>query len=330
MRTLLGAVLSLMLVSCSDEPSAAPQGPASSTTSYETDIEPVSTIGHTVLAAVPYTTEDAVVLAGDNQVASIDPEAETVSWTADVPGFGVAEGFGSLWVTDLEGNKVRRLDPATGNEQATIPLGGGPIPVLATSDEVWVGGHRDGLVYRLDPRTNKVTARVRVAPHGSIGPHNLASEARDLYVDVGESNSVIRIDMDSAKVTGRFPMTGSMVACGQLVVDRPLVWVTGCFESDQVARIDTRTGDVHNSDYLSAYGISAFIAGDLLWVAAVDYTVDDPEEAGVFIALDTATRAEVSRLRTGNAGAFALLAFGSWWVEATDGLQRFDPADLQR
>jgi YVTN family beta-propeller protein len=116
-----------------------------------------------------FAAEGAIISANPDGVASIDPGTLRVLWPADVPAFRAAAGFVSVWVTDLEGKLVRRLDVLTGAVQAEIPVPGGPIGILVHRDRVWVGGHRDGTVSGIDPGTNKVVSVIRVGPAGPGG-----------------------------------------------------------------------------------------------------------------------------------------------------------------
>jgi hypothetical protein len=89
---------------------------------------------------------------------------------ADNLGF-MASGFGSVWVADSKNLEVLRVDPRTHQVQARIPTGGdtnalGGDPVVNTgAGAVWAIARAPGVdggsrVLRIDPETNRVTARV--------------------------------------------------------------------------------------------------------------------------------------------------------------------------
>jgi virginiamycin B lyase len=89
---------------------------------------------------------------GRGGVTRIDPRANRPTKT--VAGFrapiGLALGFGSLWVADIEAKSIHRLDPRTGHRDARLGVGGIPIRLRVGFGSLWV---RDdsGRVLRLQP-----------------------------------------------------------------------------------------------------------------------------------------------------------------------------------
>jgi len=110
---------------------------------------------------------------------------ETVSEpkvVGDVPlaeNLGTIEaGFGSVWVADTDRQRVLRVDPRTRRVVARIATGGDPNafggdPVITVgAGALWAIARRPGFdggakVLRIDPRTNRVTARVTLRPKGA-------------------------------------------------------------------------------------------------------------------------------------------------------------------
>jgi YVTN family beta-propeller protein len=72
----------------------------------------------------------------------------------------VALGEGGVWTVSRAGATLTRLDPATGDVEATIPLAAAPNGVAAGAGAVWVTMPR--AVQRVDPRTNRVVATIRL------------------------------------------------------------------------------------------------------------------------------------------------------------------------
>jgi streptogramin lyase len=96
----------------------------------------------------------------------VDAETGEPTWTVR-PGpaiGGLAAGAEGVWVADGRRNRVLRLDPATGDVVAVIPLDlmetesqfGIVTAIVATDDAVWVAA-RGGLLHRIDPTTNTAT-----------------------------------------------------------------------------------------------------------------------------------------------------------------------------
>ncbi len=69
---------------------------------------------------------------------------------------GVVGAFGSIWATGQDG--VIRIDPATDQVVATIPIAGGAGWTAASADAVWVTTTTG--VARIDPATNSVAATI--------------------------------------------------------------------------------------------------------------------------------------------------------------------------
>jgi len=101
--------------------------------------------------------KDAVWAAGahcGNHVARINPrsnrQAGQVKGALSAP-IGLALGFGSLWVADLDAKTIDRVNPRTGRIVARLRVGGLPIRLGIGFGSVWV---RDdsGRVLRIRPR----------------------------------------------------------------------------------------------------------------------------------------------------------------------------------
>jgi YVTN family beta-propeller protein len=91
--------------------------------------------------------------SGAGVVTRIDPR--TNKPTKTVTGFmapiGLALGYGSLWVADIERKAIDRVNPRTGRIIARLPVGGIPIRLAIGFGAVWV---RDdtGRVLRIKPQ----------------------------------------------------------------------------------------------------------------------------------------------------------------------------------
>lgn len=88
-----------------------------------------------------------------HHVLRIDPRTDRV--TREVKGkleapIGVALGFGSLWIADLDAQTIDRVDPRTGRMLGRLHVGGQPIRIAVGFGSVWV---RDdsGRVLRIAP-----------------------------------------------------------------------------------------------------------------------------------------------------------------------------------
>src|SRR6266508_1547910 len=80
----------------------------------------------------------------------------------NVPQFGgFVAGAGFLWVTDIGRSAVFRVSLKTGVTVATIPVSGRPAGVAIGAGAVWIADG-NGMILKLDPRTNEIDARIPV------------------------------------------------------------------------------------------------------------------------------------------------------------------------
>ena len=79
----------------------------------------------------------------------------------------IAFGEGALWVANMSGDSVYRIDPTSNSVSSVIPVGDGPTALAFGSGAVWVSNTAGGTISRIDPGTNHVsTITVGNAPSG--------------------------------------------------------------------------------------------------------------------------------------------------------------------
>jgi streptogramin lyase len=184
--------------------------------------------------------------AGDrcfSRLTRIDPRTNVVSAAFDVDSpVGLAYGYGSLWVVNHRTARISRLDPRTGMATATIGvrlpgegLFEGPEQVAAGLGGVWVT--QPDVVTRIDPRTNKVVARIRF-PRGSE-PATFALGPDALWV-VGV-RQIFRIDPRTNRILASARVgkhTGNDYrGLRRMLVDGSTLWLADG-DADTVDRID--------------------------------------------------------------------------------------------
>lgn len=88
-----------------------------------------------------------------NGIARVDQRLsrQTRTVKGEIAPIGLALGFGSLWVADIDRKAIDRVDPRTGRVVARLPVGGIPIRLATGFGSVWV---RDdtGSVLRIRPQ----------------------------------------------------------------------------------------------------------------------------------------------------------------------------------
>ena len=113
-------------------------------------------------------------------------------------------GFGSLWLT-TDGNRLERVDPASGRVTARIDTLGSAEQVVADGPgpdvflSVTFGANR-AAVARLNPATNCVDSLAFVGTADSAGYISVATSPTNVYVNFGKG-SLAAIDPATMQVT---------------------------------------------------------------------------------------------------------------------------------
>jgi YVTN family beta-propeller protein len=93
---------------------------------------------------------------------------------------GEPDGNTSGWVSNPEGDTVWRLDPFTGEVVARIPVGDAPTGIALGDGAVWVANSGDGTVSRIDPASETVVETITVGGH----PQSIAVGEDGVWVTV--------------------------------------------------------------------------------------------------------------------------------------------------
>ena len=116
---------------------------------------------------------------------------------ADAIFSGIAVGEGAVWVVgDPLDHTLWRIDPASGELLATIPLPFAPTDVAAGEGAVWVTSNLDDMLSQVDPVDNEIAATIRVG-RGAAG---VATGAGSVWVANAIDGSVSRVDPRTLRV----------------------------------------------------------------------------------------------------------------------------------
>lgn len=148
---------------------------------------------------------------------------------------GLAAGDGYLWVTATDAGEVLRIDPATA-AITRVHVGGSPVGIAVTSEDVWFADPSNGNVVRLDPHALRpIGDPIQVGTK----PTQLAVAGDSLFVSDGDAGTIARIDAHSGEKLGPPIRIGPPVRDGvapALASTEASVWVSG-FASNTVTRI---------------------------------------------------------------------------------------------
>src|SRR2546428_12078274 len=198
---------------------------------------------------------------------------------------------------------------ATGPAQAIITVGPRPgVPVVAAG-AVWVPNTGDGTVARIDPRSDRVVAKLRIgnqaafykrdceakgSVHSFMGtsfhgrdcdlPSALSVGAGTLWILKNDEQMVLRVDPRSQRVLARIAL--GFVPFDIAATDNA-VWITG-YWADQLARIDPKTNEVVARLTVPDGASGVAVSDEAVWVAS---TI-----AGVVSRIDPTTNRVVARI----------------------------------
>jgi DNA-binding beta-propeller fold protein YncE len=153
-----------------------------------------------------------------------------------------------------------RVDPASGEVLATIPLPGNAAGVAVGGGAVWVISTLDPItIYRIDPNTKRVVATIDTG-HTPTG----ALAYLDPYLWVANKDGdLTRIDSRTNRVTSfavGSPEWPALVAEGQAI------WISAPLDN-MVARFDIATGAISKTMRTGSRPQGFAVLGNDIWVA---------------------------------------------------------------
>ena len=218
---------------------------------------------------------------------------------AGVGGGGIqtlTAGVGSVW--SLVGDEVLRIDPATGNVTATIPVARLSSSIATGFGSVWVDSQRAKLD-RIDPASNTVISKT---PLSASSAALTIGEGYVWDLAISEAARVSKID----PVTGRILSELESPARAFLVTSLGRLWVAdhdGYFGS-----IDVMTGVPSQSKRVAQAIMGVTASGGIVWVNGGDLVGIDASTGKVVI------RVKIEPPQQASAG-IAVLGHQVWLVE---------------
>jgi virginiamycin B lyase len=244
------------------------------------------------------------------------PALPNVLATLPVPGDGTIEaGDGQVWVANVEGESIMRIDPSTARVVATVAARSGRpgyYGIGLGEGAVWLSNYVDNTVARLDPSDGALTAVVPVGEQ----PEGIAAAAGAVWVANHHGGSVSHID----PTTNRVVATVSVGPAGDggphdITAAAGSIW-TVVPNLGAVVRIDPETNRVLATIHVTG-GACRVVAGaaDAVWVAGGAC-------GGALTRIDPATNTVVTELRSSELGGQAAgvaIVDDSVWVAVRPG-----------
>lgn len=198
----------------------------------------------------------------------------------------LAMGDRALWVSGFD--TVSRLDPRTGRLLSGIktPGTGDYSHIVVTKRAVWVTATAAGAVYRIDPRTKRVSATV----HLGGAPVGVAVGRGGVWVTRPTQGlgQLLKIDTRNDRVTGRLRLGPGP---GQVIYGQHALWVQNTSPASlmRVNPVSTRVSTVIGNGPVAAGSPSSgsiAVGYGSLWSAANgSLTRLDPSTAKVIAAV---------------------------------------------
>jgi DNA-binding beta-propeller fold protein YncE len=210
---------------------------------------------------------------------------------------------GDLWVADCGEGTLNRIDTRTAKKTATIATGianpEGELNVVAGAGSIWVASDEKGVIARIDPVGNRVTASIAVDP----GSFYLTFGFGSLWAVSNARQSIQRIDPRTNAVVKRTELGREP---GFLAAGAGAVWVQEQGDGT-VARIDAATGQLSGRVKIGEnlkYG-DIDTGGGKVWLR----TTDDQ----VFVVIDAKSMAILARKgKAAGSGALRYTRAGLW------------------
>jgi len=269
-------------------------------------------------------THDAVWAAGhhDRLLYKIDPATNKIVMTWPVAGFeaGVPDAdAGAVWVPSAAGGLVR-FDPLAGRATAQIRDQASAISYAYLA--MWQTS-REHQLLRLDLRTNRVRTMLQYAPGGNDWDDGIAFAAGDVWIGVGYTGQLIRVDPRTGRIVKRI-FLGSTYSELVPAYDGGSIWAFRFVGGQQVLfRIDPATNRIVARIPVGPPG-GAPPNGGIGVGAGFVWTCDWD---GKISKIDEQTNRVVARYSLPSVAEFVTYGDGSLWASAYDAsrVYRIDP-----
>jgi len=215
------------------------------------------------VAAVPTyvdrTSRRTVVLPRGNAMALLGRRGEIQAAVplASAPAAAVA-GFGAIWVSEVNADRVVRIDPERRTVVQTIRVGRGPDAIAVGAGDVWVANSLDGTVSRIDPGTDGVVQTIRVGSD----PSGIAVAQGRVWVASHGDGTLDALDTATGRIRHSFAAGGGS---SDVATTGGSVWVADDV-AGTVARLDPHTGAVNDRIHVGDAPTTLVASAAELWV----------------------------------------------------------------
>ncbi len=252
-------------------------------------------------------------------------DAATVRVVASIPiasedsgPAGVAFGAGAVWVPVAVPGSVWRIDPASNKVVARIQLGvslAGFIGVAVSENMVWItsgeqDGRRGGTLIRIDPRRNRVTAKL---PLPAV-PSDVAARRDSVWIAT-TSGQVLVVEPGRGRIVGAVETGGPLGFTQTIALGPGAVWLADPL-AEVVLRVDPASLRV--VAHISTGPVTALTVGDdAVWAVGPQGILRIDSSRNRVTALLPATEL---------GGVLMVTAAAGWlWAGGADSIAKVDP-----
>ena len=228
---------------------------------------------------------------------------------------GLALHDAQLWATDFTSRLVYRVSAAPLALVTSIPVGKGPKGVLANADGVWVADVRGGSVLRIDPVTNNVGATIIVGPEGASGPSWLGQGIGSIWVDIPNNGTIVRLDPITNDVQATILTPIGYTPCGGMAFADDAAWVTSCSAGTLIARVDANSDTLVATIELGGNGYNPTLINGFIWVSVDGGGPESGKIVGINPDTNSIDRVLVPSRSFGGGGDIVVAAGSVWVVD---------------
>ena len=183
---------------------------------------------------------------------------------------------------------------------ATIAVKGDPDWLAVTSDAVWITSDDIDQVIRLDPRTNKPSAMVKVSKPCS----GLAVGSGSLWIPSCGDHALVRVDEETGNIQARIAI-GPADSEGGVTAGTGSVWLVTS-AAGELTRVDAATSKVIARIRIPAGSFNPLFHSGSIWVTS--------NAANSLLRIDPETNLVVGSTLVGSKPRFLTAGAGSIWV----------------
>ncbi|MFA5750491.1 MAG: hypothetical protein WC895_04725, partial [Candidatus Shapirobacteria bacterium] len=197
--------------------------------------------------------------------------------------WGIAFDGAYMWVANLDGGNVSKIDVLTNTVVATVTVGVAPRGVVYDGQYIWVANSGSRYLSKIDPRTNTVVQNVTT----QTGPYSLAFDGTYIWAtyETG-AYTVSKISTTSSSMIKTLSIGGASDYVQGVAFDGTNVWVGRGWIPGVVNRIDPNTDLVTGTSTTPGSYFPGAFDGSYLWV--------DGYENNVVYKVDVRTTAVVA------------------------------------